>query len=210
MYKRPITFRNLDGERITKDFYFNLTVPEVTELEYGMTGKLSEQWTQIVETKNAGAMLREFKNLISMAYGERSSDGITFLKEDPITGASLGRKFLQSDAYAVLFMELLGENSSDHAFTDFLRACLPTEVSEKLPSNIELPSITEARSTAAAERDKPEQFSRDELLAMSEEEFDRIAGKNPSAWSREVMQVAFERKGNNMRTSDMAAAPTEA
>lgn len=210
MHKRPITFKNLDGETITKDFYFNLTVPEVTELEYGMSGKLSEQWTQIVTTKNAGAMLREFKNLIAMAYGERSADGITFLKEDPITGAQLGRKFLQSDAYSVLFLELLGPESTDTAFTDFLQSCLPTEIVEKMPKSIELPSIAEAGRIQTAERDKPEQFAREELLAMSNEEFDRIAGTDPSAWSREVMQVAFERKGNRMRASETTAPPTEA
>lgn len=195
MLKRNISFKNLDDETISRDFYFNLTVPEVSELEYGISGGIAAHWTRMVEEKNAAAMLREFKNLISKAYGERSEDGVTFLKFDPITGASLGTKFLQTNAYATLFMELLGPDTSDSAFTEFLKGCLPPELVEKmgemeLPvrSSGLLPEIPPEERTSAGE------FSEEELLAMDQDEFDKVAGTDPKAWSRTIMLVAFKRK----------------
>jgi len=89
MLKRSITFKNLDGEPITRDFYFNLSMPEVTELEFDMKGGMSAYWTDIVERKAAGELLRAYKDIVRRAFGVRDDDGITFNKSDEIS-----RKFL--------------------------------------------------------------------------------------------------------------------
>ncbi|HMT88214.1 MAG TPA: hypothetical protein PKC73_01140 [Dermatophilaceae bacterium] len=189
MLKRSITFKNLDGESITRDFYFNLSMPEVTELEFDMKGGMSAYWTDIVERKAAGELLRAYKDIVRRAFGVRDDDGITFNKSDEIS-----RKFLQSDAYTVLFMEFFGPESSDTEFTNWLRAIVPPELVAKMPE-----ALPVQENQAVGARTKPEGYSREELLNMDQVQFDTLAGTDPQKMSREVLMVAMQRK-NSPRT----------
>lgn len=192
MLKRSITFKNLDNEPITRDFYFNLSMPEVTELEFDMKGGMSAYWTDIVERKAAGELLAAYKDIIKRAFGVRDDDGVTFNKSEEIS-----RKFLQSDAYTVLFMEFFGPEASDSEFTDFLRAIVPVELVDKMPEAL---PVTENQAIGQrAERTKPEEFSREELLNMDDAKFDKLAGTDPTKMSREVLMVAMQRR-NKART----------
>lgn len=196
MLIRPITFTDLDGTLRTEKFLFNLTIPEVTELELDMPGGMSEYWVQIVERKDSAALLKAYKDLIAKAYGERSSDGQYFLKEDK-DGYSLGRMFLQHPAYAALFMELLGAQSTDDAFTEFLRGCIPPELLEKMPENVSLPAVkppTNEDDSTPEDTRTVDQYSREELLNMPQVNFDKLAGTDPQKWSPSVMQAAYIRK----------------
>lgn len=199
MLKKAIAYKDLDGVLRTEDFYFDLSVPEVTELEVSMPGGMSAHWTRIVERKDAKEMLKSFKDLIAMAYGERSEDGRYFLKEDD-NGRRLGRLFLQSPAYSVLFMELLGTESSDDAFTEFLKGCVPSELLDKMPTEpVKLPAAGEGTDDETTPEDKRtvEQYSRQELLDMPQVRFDKLAGTDPTKWSRPVMEIAFQRKSQS-------------
>ena len=189
MLKRSITFKNLDGESITRDFYFNLSMPEVTELEFDMKGGMSAYWTDIVERKASGELLRAYKDIVRRAFGVRDDDGITFNKSDEIS-----RKFLQSDAYTVLFMEFFGPESSDTEFTNWLRAIVPPELVAKMPE-----ALPVQENQAVGARTKPEGYSREELLNMDQVQFDTLAGTDPQKMSREVLMVAMQRK-NSPRT----------
>lgn len=197
MHKRSISFLDLDGDLRTQDFYFNMTMPEVTELELDMPGGMSNYWISMVENKDAKNMLKSFKDLISMAYGERADDGITFLKEDPITGRPLGRRFLQTGAYVSLFLELLGPKATSNDFVEFLKAVLPVELVESMPEdleNVQLPQTESVLKSVQAEKTLIEHYSRKEQLDMSQEQFDQLAGTDPQKWTHEIMQVAFQRK----------------
>lgn len=197
MYKRSISFLDLDGDLRTQDFYFNITMPEVTELELDMPGGMSNYWISMVETKDAKNMLKSFKDLISMSYGERADDGITFLKEDPITGRPLGRRFLQTGAYTTLFLELLGPQATSNDFVEFLKNVLPVELVDSMPKdleNVQLPPAQSVLKSVPAEKTEIEHYSRKEQLDMSQERFDELAGTDPQKWTHPVMQVAFQRK----------------
>lgn len=191
MLKKTIQYKDLFENPIVEDFYFNLTMPEVAELELGMPGGMSAYYQRIVESKDAGALLKSFKDIIEMSYGERDADGKTFNKIDPLTGRKLGQKFLQTDAYSVLFMELFGVGSSDEAFSDFVKQIVPQELVDKIPDNIQLPAPGEAQP--AGERTVGE-YSRQELLALSDEDFEKLAGTDPRTMAPEVLQVAFQRR----------------
>lgn len=197
MYKRSISFHDLDGDLRTQDFWFNLTMPEVTELELDMPGGMSNYWVSMVENKDAKNMLKSFKDLIARAYGERQDDGITFLKEDPITARPLGRRFLQTGAYTTLFIELLGPQATNNDFVEFLKAVLPVELVESMPKdldNVQLPPAQSALQVVPAEKTLIEHYSRQEQIEMSQEKFDELAGTDPQKWTHQVMQVAFQRK----------------
>lgn len=186
MLKKTIEFKNLDGETISRDFYFNLTLPEITEMQHSMKEGLSEYWMDIVNRKDAGALLAAYKDFVSRAYGVRDADGITFLKSEEIS-----RRFLQSDAYTQLFLECFGANASDDAFTTFMRGVIPDEVASQIPET--LPSPEDFPKTTNKEKTL-EDYSRAELLAMPQEQFDKLAGTDPQKMSREALSVAMQRR----------------
>lgn len=200
MLVRPITYTDLDGETQTDNFHFNLTISEVTEIELEMDGGLSEHLIEVIQEKNARELLAIYKLLITKAYGERSEDGKYFLKETD-EGRSLGKRFVQHPAYDALFFELMGaDDTNDDAFMTFLEGCLPKELLEKMPDQADVPKILEERrlqKEATGSTKKVTDYSREELLAMSNEEFDKVAGTNSQDWPPEILQVAFLRKSAN-------------
>ena len=52
------------------------------EMEMGTTGGLAEMINKIVQTQDAPAIIKVFKDLILKAYGERSADGKRFEKKN--------------------------------------------------------------------------------------------------------------------------------
>ena len=84
MVKKTITYKNYNEVEITEDFYFNLTKAEVMEMEMSTKGGLAEQLERIIAANDAPSIIKEFKNLVLKAYGEKSADGKHFRKNDQI------------------------------------------------------------------------------------------------------------------------------
>lgn len=117
MLKKTITYNDYNGAERTEDFYFNLTEAEVVEMQYSIGGGLEERLERIVKTKDQPAILREFKKLILMAYGEKSDDGKQFMKSEEIS-----KRFECTEAYSNLFMELATD--ADKA-SEFVNGIVP-------------------------------------------------------------------------------------
>lgn len=124
MVKKTITYTDYNGETREEDFYFNLTKPELVELELGEDGGLRSYLEKIVKSKDARNVLAMFKKIIGVAYGIKSPDGRRFLKSKDIS-----ESFFQSEAYVVLYMELL--NNPDVAAA-FIRSMLPEDMQSKV------------------------------------------------------------------------------
>ena len=122
MLKKSITYETYSGERITEDFYFNLTKAELVELEMGHKGGLSEALKKIVESEDGKAIISEFKNIILKSYGVKSEDGRHFVKNN-----QLRQEFESTEAYSVLFMELV---TDAEAAAEFVRMVIPREVTD--------------------------------------------------------------------------------
>lgn len=101
MLKETMTYTDYNGVERTENFYFNLTQAEIMEMEMTTDGGLAERITNIVEAKDAPAIIKIFKELILKAYGEKSADGKRFMKSKEISDA-----FAQTEAYSQLFMKL--------------------------------------------------------------------------------------------------------
>jgi hypothetical protein len=185
MLKREITFKTLSGKPITKEYYFNLSLDEIAELQFSRGEGFAEYLTKIVETKNAGALLRAFKEMVEKSVGVPDAEDISFEKTDE-RGRSYGRRFLESNAYTVLFMELLGPESTEDSFSKWMEAVIPAELFEQMPENITLP----------AEAGSPEKtLTKEDLLTMPQSEFDERFGTDPIKWEPAVLTAAFQRKG---------------
>lgn len=164
MLKKTITFKDLDGNDVTEDFYFNLSKAEVAEMELTMHGGLSTYLNTIVETKDGGAIISTFKEIVRCAVGRRSEDGRRFIKSDEIT-----EDFLQTDAYSQLFMELVTNATSA---AEFVRGVVPEDLA------VEMDKVAKSEDVPAwiAENREP---TKEELTTMTQDQLrEAFARKN--------------------------------
>lgn len=127
MLKKTITYTDYNGTQRTEDFYFHLSMAEITEMEMSTDGGFAEMIKRIVAAQDTPAIIAIFKDLIFKAYGEKSPDGKRFIKSEEISTA-----FSQTEAYSKLFMELATDAK---AAADFVNGIIPTNAGQQ-PSNV--------------------------------------------------------------------------
>lgn len=118
MLKKTITYTDYDGNERTEDFYFNLNKAEVLEMEMGTNGGMTKMIQKIVAEQDMQKISNIFKEIVLKAYGEKSLDGKYFEKSP-----ELSRRFSQTEAYSVLFVELLDPDKA----SAFINAILPQD-----------------------------------------------------------------------------------
>jgi hypothetical protein len=121
--KKTITYTDFNDEEVSEDFFFHLSKAELVELEMSHEGGLSEALKNIVAAEDAKSIIGEFKNIILSAYGQRSEDGRRFIKNE-----QLREEFASSEAYSVLFMELVTDTQ---AAIDFINGIIPKGLAEE-------------------------------------------------------------------------------
>lgn len=137
MLKREIVYEDFNGNQVTEVFYFNLSKPELVELEVEYEGGFGAMMQKIIEANNHKDLLQHFKRIVLMAYGEKSPDGKRFIKSD-----QLREEFSQSAAYNALFMELA---TNDEAAALFIKGVMPKDLASELDKAVkEVPKPVEA------------------------------------------------------------------
>lgn len=128
MLKKSITYETFDGEKRTKDFYFNISKSEIGSAEMSAEGGLEKLFRDLISERDQKKQAQLFENIILMAYGEVSKDGDYFVKVDE-NGHRLSDKFKQSAAYDALFIEL-AQNTNE--FVKFVIGIIPKEFGKAL------------------------------------------------------------------------------
>ena len=129
MLKKTFTYTDYNGVERTEDHYFNLSKAELMEMELSTTGGLAEMINKIVQTQDAPAIIKVFKDLILKAYGERSADGKRFEKKN----GSLAEAFAETEAYSQLFMELATDAD---AAAKFVNGIIPKDMQQDAPKQL--------------------------------------------------------------------------
>ncbi len=129
MLKREITYEDFNGETVTDIFYFNISKPELIEMEVEYDQGFSSWIQQIIDAKDHKTLLHQFKTIVLLAYGQKSDDGKRFIKSD-----QLREEFSQTAAYQALFIELA---TNDNAASTFLIAVLPKDMTKALEKSLE-------------------------------------------------------------------------
>ena len=111
MYKKTIAFTDYNGIDREEDFYFNLNESEVTKLELRVPGGLTAMMQRIVKKMDAQQIIDTFEDLIRQSYGEKSPDGREFIKKPELV-----ERFMQTEAYNKLFMELCTDSKAAAEF----------------------------------------------------------------------------------------------
>ena len=129
MLKKIITYTDYNGVERTEPFYFNLSKAELMEMELGVTGGMTEMLNKIINAKDGPSLMKTFKEMIMKAYGVKSDDGKRLIKSEELSIA-----FTQTEAYNVLFMELI---TDDKAAADFVNGIIPNEIQAEVAAQTE-------------------------------------------------------------------------
>lgn len=113
MLKKTITYTDYDGVQRTKDFYFNLSKAEITEMELSMEGGMRAYIQKIIAAKSQLALVTLFKEIVMKSYGKKSPDGRLFMKNDAIRA-----EFEAHPAYSMIYMDLVTDEAKASAFVN--------------------------------------------------------------------------------------------
>lgn len=125
MLKKEIKYEDYDGNQVSDVFYFNLSKPELVEMDVEQDEGFEKFLQRIIETKDSKELISMFKKIILLSYGQKSADGKRFIKND-----EMREEFSQTAAYEALFMELA---TNDNAATTFLKGVLPKDLTVEAP-----------------------------------------------------------------------------
>lgn len=128
MLKKTIPFKDFFGIEKKRDYYFHLSKAELMEMEIGTSGGYLEMIQKIIDAQDNAQLMTIFKEFVLKAYGEISPDGERFMKVDD-NGHKLADKFVETEAYSILFMELVGDAD---AFANFVNGIIPADLAEKV------------------------------------------------------------------------------
>lgn len=120
MITKTITFTDFNGKTRTEDYYFHINKFEITkfDLEYREYGGLKGLIEKISKSEDIMATFDIFTKFITMSYGIKTADGISFHKDEAQT-----KLFMESEAFVILFEELA---SNPEEFAKFLQGIIPT------------------------------------------------------------------------------------
>lgn len=187
MIKKTITYSDLDGNPVTEDFWFNLSKAELVETELSYRGGLQAYIQQVVRAESGREIIKALKEIIIMSVGERDADGKRFVKSDEITS-----RFLHSDAYSVFFLEICTDAVKS---AEFINGVVPADMavdSTELPN---IPNMIDAAKASVPQGEKTlKDYTREELLDLSQDEFDAVAGTDTKKMPQSVLAVAMQRK----------------
>lgn len=119
-----ITYEDYNGVTKTKDFCFNLTEAEITQMELEVPGGLTGMLDRIVHAMDTPALVSVFKEILLRSYGEKSPDGDRFIKSKELSEA-----FSQTEAYNQLYMKLV---TDDQLASQFVNDIIPKKYAKAL------------------------------------------------------------------------------
>lgn len=102
MFKHNITYLDFNGNERKEDFYFHLSLPELTRLEAELGSDLATYTKELAGTMDAKKLVDFLETIVLSSYGRKTSDGKSFHKSK-----ELRAEFENSQAYAELFEELI-------------------------------------------------------------------------------------------------------
>lgn len=123
MLKKLIKYVDYDGKERSENFYFNLTKAELLDMELGTVGGMQQLIQLIIDKQDVPEIIKAFKKIIMLSYGEKSPDGRRFIKSQELSDA-----FAQTEAYSNLYMELISDAKAAAAF---INGIVPADVAKR-------------------------------------------------------------------------------
>lgn len=136
MFKKTMTFDDLEGNEVSQTFYFNYNKKEIAELlEFKQLEEklrvltLPIEESGLTEVENSQQAYDIFQDLILDAYGEKGADNVTFVKNEQL------REYWKSH---VAFVELIFEFlEKPQLAAEFIEKCLPAKLVARAKEEME-------------------------------------------------------------------------
>lgn len=167
--KRTITCNDPDGIPITRDWYFALGKTDMLEMDVVHDYEDVPAYLASILKDPKGhsrELLKLWKEMLFHSVGVR--DGNLLIKDESVI-----RDFRFSGAYEQLLGELMDE---DDAGASFFVSIMPSDVQAKV-----------AEETTHV-------WTKEEMLGMTDEEFDKHIGTDLRNMTKEQQLVAFQRR----------------
>lgn len=149
MLTKTITYKDLDGNSITEDFYFQISQTDLLNFEMEYELPFGQVLTNIAQSNDKREILRMMDVLLGRAYGIRSDDRKRFIKNP-----NLWDEFKQMNAHTELIVELFGDASS---FADFVKAMLPAEMRAQMEEAEKVQRVTHSEDRPVVQDHKKKQ-----------------------------------------------------
>lgn len=133
MIVKRIKYTDYDGNEREEDFRFNLSESELMKMEFNTAGGMEALINKIIDEKDSKKIGELFDKIILTSYGEKSADGKRFVKSPEISKA-----FSETEAYNVLYMELLTDEKAAAAFVNGL---VPQKITNEMQAQQNRPNI---------------------------------------------------------------------
>lgn len=123
MLAKKIKYTDYNGVEREEVFYFNVTKAELMTQNLMTPGGLETKLKRIINSKDVPELTKYIQDIIKDSYGVKSDDGVRFIKSK-----ELSEMFMQTEAYSVLFMEMVTDNKKA---SDFVNGILPKDLVEQ-------------------------------------------------------------------------------
>lgn len=123
MLAKKIKYTDYNGFEREEVFYFNITKAELMTQNLMTPGGLETKLKRIINSKDVPELTKYIQDIIKDSYGVKSDDGVRFIKSK-----ELSEMFMQTEAYSVLFMEMVTDNKKA---SDFVNGILPKDLVEQ-------------------------------------------------------------------------------
>jgi len=148
MIKKTIKYTDYAGKEQVGEFYFNMSKGELVLLEMSAvdenTEGMNDKLNRLISSRNGKEIADTFKEIVDLAYGERTVDQTRFQKEDE-NGKSLAIRFRSTGAYSELIYELATDAEKG---AEFINGLMPQNLRDEV--NKEVSSLSAREKSEAA------------------------------------------------------------
>ena len=117
MIKKTIKCKDFDGNSYEEELYFHLSKGELIDMAVEEDGDLLDRIMKIAREDDPIKIIPIMKNIILRAYGVKSSDGKSFIKDEETT-----KNFKYSQAFSELYTEL---STDSQKAAEFINGIMP-------------------------------------------------------------------------------------
>lgn len=180
MIKIPITYTGYDDEEYTEDWWFHISESDAAEMLMSHKGDF-QAYLKTISTELDGAeIVKTFRDTVRRSVGRR--EGKVFNRDKHVAD-----EFMQTPAYTAFFLRLIGDAE--------FAAKWYTGI---FPANMQLaeykPQLGSVENVPLIDPVNKKIYDMAELVALSDEDFDKVAGTDIREMSKEYAQAAFTRK----------------
>ena len=111
MFKHEIAYVDFNGTERKEDFYFHLSLPEITRLEAEVGMPMQQYANEVAASQDMKLMIQFLERIVLSSYGKKTGDGKSFHKSKDLRG-----DFEYSPAYAELFEQLITDQELTKRF----------------------------------------------------------------------------------------------